>query len=63
MIWPAVNTGSAYRISTMAISTSHTKSGISRGVMPGQRMEKMVVTRLMAPATLPKPLTSRARTQ
>ena len=59
----AVSGGSASRICKHTTSSSQTNIGMRQSVMPGQRMQNTVVTRLAAVAMLPTPLTSRPTIQ
>ena len=61
--WAAVNGDRAIRISPDTISIIQTNSGSRPRVMPGQRMDSVVVIMLMAPAMLPKPLIRMPSTQ
>ena len=49
MVIAAASTGSASSSRKAVISTDHTNSGILCRVMPGARMLKMVVMKLIAP--------------
>ncbi len=51
----AARTGKASRTSTAVSSTFHTKIGMRNMVMPGARMQMMVVMKLTAPRIVPKP--------
>ena len=45
------------------VSITHTKTGMRPSVMPGPRMVRVVVTRLIAVAMVPMPATRIARFQ
>jgi hypothetical protein len=49
MVSVPASTGIASRIRNAVIRIDHTNSGIRKRVMPGARMLKMVVMKLMAP--------------
>ncbi len=51
------------RIRLATTRFSHTSIGIRPSVMPGQRMQRIVVTMLAAVPMLPMPLTSRPMIQ
>ncbi len=51
----AASTGKTIRISSAVSSTFHVKIGIRNIVMPGARMQMMVVMKLTAPRMEPKP--------
>ncbi len=51
----AARTGKASRTSTAVSSTFHTKIGMRNMVMPGARMQMIVVMKLTAPRMVPKP--------
>jgi len=51
----AASTGKASSTSTAVSSTFHTKIGMRNIVMPGARMQMMVVMKLTAPRIVPKP--------
>jgi hypothetical protein len=61
MISEAVSGGRAMRICTEVHSMVQVKNGTLRRGMPGQRMARMVATKLTAAATVPMPLTIRPR--
>ena len=63
MIWAAVS-GETARITKPAMTRlSQASNGILPRVIPGQRMEMMVVMKLTAVPMLPKPETSKASDQ
>ena len=55
MVIAAARTGSASSNRKAVTSTAHTHSGILCKVMPGARMLKMVVMKLVAPRIEPAP--------
>jgi len=55
MVIAAARTGSESSSRNAVTSTDHTNSGILCMVMPGARMLKMVVMKLMAPMIEPAP--------
>ena len=55
----AARTGKASSTRTAVSSTFHTKIGMRNMVMPGARMQMMVVMKLTAPRMVPKPENAR----
>ena len=51
----AARIGKAMRTSTLVMSTVQVKTGIRNIVIPGQRMQKIVVMKLTAPRMVPRP--------
>jgi len=61
MVMAAASTGSDSSSRKAVISTDHANSGMRCRVMPGARMLKMVVMKLMAPRIELAPATCRAK--
>ena len=57
------STGKAIRTSTEVTSTVQVNIGIRNIVMPGARMQMIVVMKLTAPRIVPKPASARPKTQ
>ena len=55
-------TGKASRTSTAVSSTFHVKIGMRNIVMPGARMQMIVVMKLTAPRIVPRPASQRPMT-
>ena len=51
----AARIGKATSTSTLVMKIVHVKIGIRNIVMPGQRMQKIVVMKLTAPRIVPRP--------
>lgn len=58
----AARTGKAIRTSTLVMSVFQVKIGIRNIVMPGARMQMIVVMKLTAPRMVPKPEKARPMT-
>ena len=57
----AVSAGYAPRIRMLVMSVIHTKSGTREMAMPGQRINRIVTARLIAPMIVPAPFTASPR--